>query len=108
MTGTSNFAEATDRILREHRALAILRALLRISAYRANERVLSDIIDLLALGCSREQLRSDLDALERLSLLGTHLAEAVLIITLTERGREVAEGRVMVDGVLRPRPDERY
>jgi len=71
VTGTSNFAEATDRVLREHRALAILRGLLRISAYRATERVLSDIMDRLAIGCSREQLRRDVDALERLGALST-------------------------------------
>jgi len=94
--------------MREHRALAILRMLLRIPAYRANERIVSDALDRYALGGLREELRADIDALERLALLRTEAHERLLIVALTDRGREVAEGRRVVDGVLRPGPEEPY
>ena len=97
-----------DQIRSEHRALAILRVLEREAGYRSNERVLGDYLDGLALGGLREDIRASLETLERSGLLKCDWCEALMIVTLTERGQEAATGRRIVEGVLRPGPDCPY
>ena len=49
-------------IRREHRALAILRALQSEHGYRINDRVLMQYLDQLALGGTRSDIRASLAA----------------------------------------------
>lgn len=93
-----------DEILEEHRLLALLRALQRAPTYTANELVLRDCLDRLGLAADLMVVRADLQRLQELSLCTLDGQGELVRVVLTERGGDVAEGRVLVEGVLRPGP----
>ena len=100
----NNKAKVTEQILQRHRSLAILRFLDRSAEYRANERVLLDWLSHLALTCSHENLQQVVIFLEDEGHLRSENVDGLLVVTLTEKGVEVANGREIVDGVGRPDP----
>jgi hypothetical protein len=51
---------------------------------------------------SRDQVAADLHWLAEQGLLTAEDHEAVLVVTLSERGADVAAGRAIVPGVRRP------
>ena len=104
----SNSEPSLDRIRREHRALAILRALEQSPGYAANDRVLTDWLEELALGGTRDVVRSTLDFLARANALRIADAGTVVVVTLTERGADLAMGRTSAEGVLKPGPQCPY
>lgn len=105
---TSNHDESMRTIRREHRALAILRALQRESGYQSNDRILLDYLNGLAVGGTAIDIRVSLDDLERIGLLKIKEVESVRVVELTQRGEEVALGQVIMEGVLRPGPECPY
>lgn len=97
-----------EEIHEAHRLLALLRALLRSPAYMANALLLRDWLALLGLNASSDTIRADVQRLQELDICKLDSEGAVVRVTLTERGLEVAEGRVLVDGILRPGPECPY
>lgn len=88
--------------LREDRRLVLLRILADLPAYRSNSSVLATAAHQLGHVASRDQIRADLHWLAEQGLLTAEDHEAVLVVTLSERGADVAAGRAIVPGVRRP------
>lgn len=84
-----------------HRALAVLRILIDDSVNgRTNERVISDALDTLGLGCSLTTLQASIRHLEQSGLITTSSAGDLLVLRVTREGQEVATGKQKADGVL--------
>lgn len=105
---TSNRPDGLDDIRRKHRALAILRMLLNSSSYTSNDQVLGDWLQEIGLSCSNDDLRDQISALVNLGLLASRFSERIVVIELTNRGEEVAEGKTFVEEVMRPSPECPY
>jgi DNA-binding HxlR family transcriptional regulator len=103
-----NAPNQLESLSSEHRALALLRLLFRVPTYRSNELFLSDWLSAIGLACSSSQLKRQLCELEESGLLETTDVEGNLIVKLSDKGADVAEGKQVVLGVLRPTPDCPY
>lgn len=89
----------------EHARLAVLRALTEAPANSANDSVLAMVMDRLGVPLSRDQLRVQLGWLEEQQLVRlTRPTESLIVVTLRERGADVATGHAHVEGVQRPSP----
>lgn len=88
--------------LREDQRLAILRLLAEMPAYRSNSSVLNSALRAWGHEMSRDQVRTELLWLAEQGLIDVEDFQAVLVVTLAERGADVAAGRSRVMGVKRP------
>ncbi|WP_144981148.1 VpaChn25_0724 family phage protein [Halomonas sp. C22] len=89
----------------EGRRLCILRILSRRTQFTTNEYSLNDELKgAYAHIVSTDRLRSDLAWLEEQDLVILQSPRAGLVITLTSRGGDVADGLATVPGVAKPRP----
>ena len=104
----SNMPDPVKQIVREQRALAILRITNRQPGRTSNECVLSECLKQFGLTCGHEELRAEIDALEREGLLRVERGTGVHVIELTRRGAEVAESVVTAEGVARVEPGCSY
>ncbi|WP_446027511.1 VpaChn25_0724 family phage protein [Leisingera aquaemixtae] len=104
----SNQKDQTAQILQRHRSLAILRFLSRSPEYRSNQDVLMDWLRHLAMTCTREELRTLASFLEEGGLLRLENVEGFQVMTLMEKGLEVAEGRDFSEAIKRPGPECPY
>ena len=104
----ANRLDPVKQIVREHRALAILRIVNRQVGRASNDGVLTDCLKLFGLTCGHEELRAEIDALEREGLLTVERTADIHVLELTRRGVEVADGIIIVEGVERPQPDCPY
>lgn len=86
----------------EDRRLVILRVLSELNTYKANSSVIGSLLERWAHTPSRDQIKTDLRWLEEQALVSIEEIETVLLVTLTERGMDVAKGRVNQPGVKRP------
>jgi hypothetical protein len=86
-----------------HARLAVLRALTEALPHVANDSVLMMEIERLGLPLTRDQLRTQLGWLEEQGLVRlARPTDSLVVVTLRERGGDVAIGRSHVDGVQRP------
>lgn len=91
-----------DHLIEDMR-LVVLRSLSEMPQYRSNSSVLHSFITRYGHSFSRDQLRTQLhwlveqDLIEIEDDLGN-----VLVVKLTERGDDVAHGRITTHGVKRP------
>lgn len=86
----------------QDRRLCILR-LLTESNGSANDSVLQTGLEHLGhTRLARAQVRDDIRALEGRDLLKVEMFSDVMVCTITKRGVEVAEGRLVVEGVKKP------
>lgn len=92
------------RHLSEHRRISMLILLARLPGYGANDSVLCDAVNRAGVPSTRDQIRGDLAWLAEQGLIEIEPLADLKIARLTERGRDVAEGRAVVDGVKRPSP----
>ncbi|MDE3932989.1 hypothetical protein NUQ34_03175 [Glaesserella parasuis] len=91
-------------ILTKDQRLVILRSLAE-AGYDANESILSDCLDLYGHDISRDLVRNHLVWLEEQGLIQLkRLKDGYMVASITQRGLDVAQGRVTVEGVKRPRP----
>lgn len=88
----------------EDRRLVILRLLAEDQDYRVNSSILQQGIDLYGHSVSRDRLHTDLQWLAEQGLVTVDEINSVLVVTLTQRGLDVAQGRAHVPGVKRPGP----
>ncbi|MEC7795262.1 MAG: ArsR family transcriptional regulator [Pseudomonadota bacterium] len=105
---TSNNVAPIEAIKETHRALAVLRALERAPCYRLNELVLLDLLRVIALAATRDELNSTARSLETFGLVRLGQYDDNRVFELTEHGQDVALGRATAEGVLRPGPDCPY
>ncbi|WP_170481397.1 VpaChn25_0724 family phage protein [Ruegeria arenilitoris] len=96
------------QILQRHRSLAILRFLSRSPEYRCNGDVLLDWLSHLALTCSRAELRTLASFLEEGGLLRLKDSAGFQVLTLMEKGLEIAEGRDLFENFVRQGPECPY
>ena len=90
--------------LRQDQRLVMLRILAEVPQYRSNSSVIANLLGEFGHHPSRDQVKSDLVWLGEQGLLLTEDIGSVLVVTLTERGADVAAGRSSVPGVSKPRP----
>lgn len=100
-----NAPNPMDEIKKRHRALAILQQLEQSPRYRLNIDVLLDWLDNLALTVTRDRLVTECRALEGVGFLVTEESGEVVVLGLTEAGRDVCFGHLLSDLVQRPGPN---
>lgn len=88
--------------LRHDQRLVILRLLSELAGYRANSSVLASALEGYGHAMTRDQVKTELRWLEEQGLVSVEDMEPVLVVTLLERGEDVAKGRATVPGVKRP------
>ncbi|WP_298173909.1 hypothetical protein [Novosphingobium sp.] len=88
-----------------HVRLAILRLLDEQPGYCANDSVLHDAVNAVGLNATRSQIRGHIEWLQEQRLVKYQAAgSGLLVVTLSERGSDVANGRSVIAGVQRPSP----
>lgn len=88
---------------REHLRSSILRTLSKAPQYSANDSIILDVVRSVGFSAvSRAQIRTELSWLQEQGLVRTETIETLIIVTLTERGEDVAAGRSTVPGVKKP------
>ena len=95
---------AFEQFEQEDRRLVILRLLAEDADYRVNSSILQQGIDLYGHSVSRDRLHTDLNWLAEQDLVTLEKIDSVMVVTLSQRGLDVANGRAVVPGVKRPGP----
>lgn len=90
----------------EHVRLAVLRMLaFEAVAHVSNESLVTERMQALGLPVTRDQLRTQLGWLEEQGLIrAERTTDGFIVVSLRERGGEVAAGRARVDGIAKPSP----
>lgn len=88
----------------EDRRLVILRALENAAQYRANAYLLRRYCDSVGHAVSADRMEADLAWLAEQGLANREVTQGVTVLTLTQRGLDVAAGRAACPGVARPQP----
>lgn len=87
------------------RRLVVLRSLATLVPHEANESVLQSCLSEYGHHASRDQVRTLLDWLSENGLVDLRdVGGTIRVASLTGRGLDVAEGRLVASGVKRPRP----
>lgn len=89
--------------LHEDQRLVILRTLLEMNGYQANESILQMVLDKYGHNISRDLVVSHMNWLQEQGLLTLETVAGIQVATLSGRGEDVAVGRATVPGVKRPR-----
>jgi hypothetical protein len=89
---------------RRHRRLSILRVLAGSGEYRANDSLLTTLVNEFGIVSTRDQVRSDLAWLKEQGFVTVRDAAGVMVATLSEAGGEIAAGRRTDPGVAKPSP----
>lgn len=101
---TSN-RNSLEAIHAEHRLLAVLRALTRLPGFMGNLPLMRDYLEAIGLAATMDTVRGDLRRLKEMGLAEvSEGGENGWRTVLTERGHDVAEGRLLVEGVCRVAP----
>ncbi len=97
----NNFSEFEVR----YRRRDLLAALHASRDYSCNDSLLRTLLREQGYLVSGDGLRDDLKWLEEQKLIRLRSIGELCIATLVERGRDVAEGAEVIDGVERPSPE---
>ncbi len=92
-------------IQREHARLIILRELGEQSDNRLNSALLRDDLQRWAINKPREWVHDELRWLAEMGAVTLLETGSVLIATLTQKGLDHVERRVVITGVKRPSPE---
>ncbi|SIP89792.1 hypothetical protein [Aquipseudomonas alcaligenes] len=90
--------------LRQDQRLVVLRILSELPQFRSNSSVMANLLGEFGHHPSRDQVKTELFWLGEQNLIKVEDIGSVLVVTLTERGADVAAGRASVPGVSKPRP----
>ncbi len=91
-------------IVEQDRRLTLLLLLAESPDYRANHFLLQSALDGFGHSVSMDRLKTDLAWLQEQGLVTIAETASVQVPQLTDRGLDVAQGRVVHPGVKRPRP----
>lgn len=86
-----------------HLRITVLKLLEEQSDYTLNESLLVDLSGVYGFNPSRDRMRTELSWLAEQGLVRC-TGDNCAVATLTDRGLDVAQGRVQVPGVRRPGP----
>lgn len=89
-------------LLDDDQRLVILRSLIECGG-DANESVLQTCLDTYGHRLSRDGVRAHLAWLDEIGLVRLATVSGCMVAAMTGRGQDVAEGRVHMPGVKRPR-----
>lgn len=103
-----NSSLTIEEVKTRHRRLAILRALAGTTSGSANLFVFRNWLPELGLAVATDELRADIRMLASAGLVVLKDDHDSWPFTLTQRGEEVAQGLITVDGVEKPSPDCPY
>ncbi len=93
-------------IQREHARLIMLRSLAEQSDRRLNSALLQEDLALRwAINKPRDWVHDELRWLEEMGAVTMTTAASVLIATLTQKGLDHVERRIVITGVKRPSPE---
>lgn len=84
--------------------LVVLLSLAQDTDYAHNEHVLKGMLAQLGHTVSRDKLRTELAWLQEQGLIELQDVTGTMVAKLTGRGKDAAEGAVIVPGVKRPEP----
>ncbi len=90
--------------LRQDQRLVVLHILSELPQFRSNSSVMANLLGEFGHHPSRDQVKTELVWLGEQNLIKVEDIGSVLVVTLTERGADVAAGRASVPGVSKPRP----
>ena len=88
----------------ENRRCAFLRFLAGDVDYAMNTSLLQSALDAVGHGVSRDCVNADVAWLEEQGLVSREDLGGIIVVKITQRGLDVAEGRAVVPGVKRPGP----
>lgn len=86
----------------KHVRIALLRILLSDQGWKSNSSLIHSFIDELGLSASRDQIKTEIAWLAEQGLVTYSDEDGMYVTHLTDRGAEVATGRIAVPGVQRP------
>lgn len=92
------------KLIDEDRRLTILLLLAEAPDYKANHFLVQSALDGFGHTVSMDRVKADLAWLLEQGLTTSTETAGVLVPQLTDRGLDVAQGRVIHPGVKRPRP----
>ncbi|WP_421173774.1 ArsR family transcriptional regulator [Aeromonas enteropelogenes] len=95
-----NFKE----LQQQDRRLVLLRSLVDMGGFEANESILEQCLGLYGHACGRDVVRTELAWLAEQDLVTVRDVSGCMVATLTGRGSDAARGVITVPGVKRPRP----
>lgn len=88
--------------LREDMRLVILRLLSESCSYTSNSSIIVSGLAMIGHKVSRDVVKTELCWLAEQGYVTTEVLDTIVIVHLTERGADVAEGRTVVAGIKRP------
>ena len=88
----------------EDQRLVLLRLLAEVADYKVNTSILQQGLELYGHTVSRDKLHTEIAWLAEQNLVQFDQLNTVKIVTLTQRGLDVAQGRSVVPGIKRPGP----
>jgi hypothetical protein len=92
-----------DTELSKHRRLAVLIVLKEMPEYMANDSVLTDKLYMAGLPTARSIVVATMEWLRDHELITLQSYADLKVAQLTDRGLDVAYGRIVVEGVKKPR-----
>lgn len=95
---------AFETLVTEDRRLTLLRGLQGAAQWRANAHLLNSFCEHFGHSVSRDRLAADLAWLSEQGLVLLEHPGDVTVVTLTQRGYDVADGRARCPGVKVPTP----
>lgn len=93
-----------EQMIQQHLRITILKLLADDPAYTMNDAIITDLTPEFGFSPSRDRVRTELSWLKDQGLVRYDDDKGIIIATLTQRGADVAAGRVRVPGVRRPGP----
>lgn len=88
----------------KHRRLSILRVLSESPEYRANDSLLAMVVNDFGIVSTRDQIRTDVTWLRDQGFVTVRETAGVMVVTLSEAGGEVADGRRTDPGIAKRTP----
>ena len=87
-----------------HRRLSILRVLSESPEFRANDSLLSMVVNEFGIVSTRDQLRTDITWLRDQGFVTVKETAGIMVVTLTEGGGDIAAGRRTDPGIAKRTP----
>lgn len=107
-TPNRNPSLTIEEVKARHRRLAILRTLAGTTDGMGSMTIFRSWLPEVGLAVATDELRADIRMLASAGLVVLKDEHDAWPFTLTQRGEEVAQGLITVDGVEKPSPDCPY
>lgn len=100
---SGNEEDTFRKVKSEYQALQVLQVLMLPAACgRSNDSILGACLDKCGMYGTPEEIRAVINFLERSGLVSTNKIYDYVIVAITDAGERAAEGKQLVDGVVRP------